>query len=483
MPTVTKSGWVGSNWLQVGDCCFRKTFTPSPEASWSCVATEPIQTFDWSVSCNTSFLTWNNHSQPLWFEQGDPNAPCPIPEELCCPDPTTPVTIGTTSSTYSYRGVVAFWLWYRPQKIEVYVTRALVDCGNGTEVCKYSIVSKYFYEYRYATILGEDHNWNRTASLSNNCFVKNSQYDTTSNGWVPLSRYGFNMLNPPDLSSMTWYNTCLNPPTVDISTLPSGNFSFDRVKLYDALPVGTETFDNSNVSFSCPIDFQEICQNSFNPVTQVCLFSPSGIFSEPPCWCDGTIVELSTNTETLANRCNYDTPDFGFPDQYVTYSCTQMGPNGPMICTINYGGCDLVASPCATYDKHCTGLVNGIPTIVTYTVTNQCNQYLGSTVGGASSVLFDCSCNAINNIPPQPAPENQAFWYDPSTCNSENCNSNCCFEFHVCEACEEQNLYKCYSKYTGIFRDITSRTVTWNCSGVTQRSYCINSPSWTLTFA
>lgn len=503
LPQVTKTGWTADPWTQVGDCCFKTTLKPNIsifdlwDETATCVSPGVIQTANFAATCETIAYTWNNHDRPLWFEWNDPNKPCPIPSELCCPDPLGPVQVGTTSSSIQWRMGLGFLLYFINPSIDVYITKALVDCGGQNPVCKYVLMSTSHHSYMSFFPFSSDVNYARSASVTNSCYSKRPNTDKSSNGWERDCWNGISFkqdeellpIYPPNFDDETWYASCIDRQYVDFTSGSGNVFQFDRIKFLDAMPSGNVSFSNSDILSGqpCSVDLDELC--GFTPTyldDEVCIYSPepysdNGILSKPPCFCDSNdLSTLTTYVETFYNRC-----DNG---QYTLYQCFPGIDDLPGSCTTANSTCDDDASPCGTFTGSCLPVNQaGLLQFIDYQPTNQCVDQTGLCVLNPNAIMF---FGEFGGIPPQYIGTHKFHCNcDPSNmfilngCFADNCNSNCCHTFTICEPCNEINPYKCFSKYVGLFGTVSNRTFTWNCSGVTQRGHCFQAPTWSLTFS
>lgn len=480
LPEITVPGFrvqipLGSlPWTESGDCCWKQTLIPIVFPEWSCSA-YTLQSYDWSHTCQSKSYTWKNFLPPVF--QGNAPIPCPLPSWFCCPPDLEPVLVGTTNSTFSFRGSVVFFLVYRVLKIEVFITRKILTCENQ-QVCKYIVASKYYYEYRTDSKVYAEQKVTRLATVNLNCFSKHPEYDYDSADLAEADEDG-------------WYGFTGKPQTCEdvdqafINNMDGGGvFSFDRIRLFDTMPTGDVLFNNSNVLYSlpCEVSMTSLCLTQLNQDTQVCIYTPtiddveddsSAIVGTPPCWCNMTENALVTVPTELYNRCDYFEPIGNLRDQFKVYYCDDSGIGvglepGNTTCVILQGGCDDTKPPCDTYNKQCAPL-----DWVDYPSTNCLVTLAPDSVG--IDLAFDCGCNG--------SPFSFSAIPEPGNCGP-------CFETFVmdCPECEEVNPYKCYQAYLTDFngspkiRTIDSKQLTWNCSGVTQYSQCINAPSWTLTF-
>lgn len=511
LPQVTKTGWTADPWTQVGDCCFKTTLRPNINILniWNetatCVAPGVIQTASFTATCQTTAYTWNNYDQPLWFEQSDPNKPCPIPSELCCPNPVGPVQVGTTSSTISWRMGLGFLLYFVNPSIDVYITKALVDCGGQNPVCKYILMSTSHHSYKAFFPLSTDVNYTRAASVTNNCYSKKPNTDKSSNGWERECYSGISFKDdenlvpmfPPNFESETWYASCIDKQYVSFSSSTvEGFFLFDRIKFLDSMPSGNISFSNSDTlsNQSCSVNLDELC--GFIPNVEddeLCIYSPepysnNGVLSKPPCFCDSNdLSTLVTIINTFSSRCDNEVAPGQPSSQYTIYQCVPGIDGIPGSCLTINGGCDADVSPCGTFNSNCLPTTQaGLKIFVDVEPSNLCVEESGFCSFDPNHIMFfgefsvtgeylnahkfSCACDPFNT-----------FIFNG--CFSENCNSNCCYSFNICEPCNEVNPFKCFSKYVGLFGTVANRTFTYNCSGVTQRGHCFQAPSWTLNFS
>lgn len=451
------------DWQPAGDCCWKLTFYKTTTPPWTCSVQE-TQNFEWKLTCNTSVKTWRNYLPPVF--QGNTQVPCPLPSWFCCPPDLTPVDVGTTQSTLEVKGNTKFFVFYRPWKIEVYLSRKLVMCGD-TEVCKYILASRYYYEYRAFDEVNYGLKMTRQGTVINPCFSKHPEYDIIPQG--------------PD--SWGTRQTCEDIDESYLNSKDQGSFSFDRIRIYDTMPTGNVEFTNANTTYSlgCDVQMTSLCLVSFNTDTQVCIQSNP----LPPCWCDMTVNPLITVPRVLPNRCNASWPPLTFRGQYYVYICDDGGPGvgidpGTPTCVILAGGCEDEKPPCAVFDQQ-SRPINGFGDFD----TENCNIVPGPD--SIHTTFFDCGSNtsfAINQY------EGGPIFAWSATCEPGNCNSQCCDTFTMdCPECEAVNPYQCYTRYLTdsgsrpMIRTITSRELTWNCSGITQRNVCINAPSWTLVIS
>lgn len=476
------NGGIGLPWQQAGDCCWKRIFYPSQEPAWTCFS-ETMQSYEWNLTCNTKAFTWKNYTPPVF--QGNQQVPCPLPESFCCPQDLTPVEVGTTQSIFNFRGSVQFFLFYRISRIEVYLSRKKLLCGNS-EVCKYVLASKMFYEYKSGAHINDEYKVTRQASVLLSCFSENPNYDYTSvnddnadeNGWVP------------GLAGLR--KSCNDVDATFINGISSNAFSFDRVKLFNTLPTGNVQFTNSDVlsNLSCELSMSSLCLTQLNQDTQVCIYSPTSqedSRGSDPCWCSMEVAALPVTNAILPNRCNASFPPNTPRTQYYVYYCETgagLEPGGTT-CVVLSGGCEDTKPPCATYPQQCEPSLTGW-------ATHADINCLGALSPKDINFLpyFDCGCSQYFLITPGTPPVVEPIFTWTATCQPNNCNATCCNTFTMdCPECEVSNPYKCYQAYLTSFggslpmiRSITSRTLTWNCSGVTQRSHCIDAPSWTLVF-
>jgi hypothetical protein len=483
------------DWKESGECCWKRTFVPTTTPNWTC-ASYPLQSYEWSHTCQSKSYTWLNYLPPVF--QGNVQVPCPLPTWFCCPPDTTPVPVGTTNAVYSFKGSVVFFLVYRVWKVEVYLTRKILTCGNE-QVCKYVLASKYFYEYKTKAELYSKTKVSRLGTVNLNCFSKHPSYD-------------YNSINEPNADENGWVGSdpksCQDVDDTFISNMTdSGVFSFDRIRLFDTMPTGNVLLNNSNVLYSlpCQVTMSTLCLTQLNQDTQVCIYTPTiddvednpnALAGTPPCWCNMTENPLSTEPSILANRCNYFAP-IGQPRiQYQIYYCDSGGIGigldpGETTCIILQGGCDDTKPPCSTYNQQCA------PTDwVSYPSTNCLQTFAPDSVGmnkdqfGHIISKFDCGCDPYFVSGPGNPYELSPIFAWSATCQPGNCGSCCSSLSMQCPECEAVNPYKCYQAYLTTFgasglpmiRTIDSKELTWSCSGVTQYNQCINAPSWTIIF-
>jgi hypothetical protein len=478
LPEITIAGYTSVSttlihWKESGECCWKRTFMPTVTPNWTCTS-YTAQTYEWGMTCQTKSYTWLNYLPPVF--QGNTQVPCPLPTWFCCPPDVNPVPIGMTQAGYFVKGSVVYFLVYRPSQIEVFLTRKILTCGN-TQVCKYVLASKYFYEYRmFRKMYGSNKNY-KQATVLLSCFSEDPEYDYDSadepnadeNGWIN------DVVESCQDVDATWVE--------DNDPFTNGKFSFDRIRLFDAMPTGDILLNNSNVLYSlpCEVTMSTLCLTQLNQDTQVCIYTPSipdpndptQQFSEaPPCWCNMTETPTATFPDYLANRCNYFVP-IGQPrTQFQVYYCDSGGVGiglepGGTTCIILSGGCDDTKPPCATFNKECRP--PNTPW-ATWPVNESCWDIDGP--GSVFSSFFDCGCTV------------SGVFYWSAICAPGSCGS-CCSSFSMeCPECETVNPYKCYAMYIPqeMVRTIEAKELTWECSGVTQHSQCINAPSWTINF-
>lgn len=442
LPTITMSGMTASSWSGTG-CCREMTLTPTSTPAWTCTKTSPIWTAEFKRDRTKEY-----HAPIVPYRREYLSNPCPLTQDHCCPQGE--VLIGTVTESQTTSITVNYKVRYKLLAIIVKYSKQNVTC-DGVEECRYVVQSTYRYSYQYQITKVTGFSASVTSTVESACF---SLSDVAEQG------HTFTVDEPAPTDDCTaWNNNSQSGITVLASG--SGTIDFDRIKYYLAPPTGSISFSNTDLQVCSDTS----CNTDGNYVTQVCIYSISNASTARPCWCAGVTQDFYDEECSLeaVNPCNGS--GFG---EYTIYT----GCEGEEGCLVGFGTCfenDLPA--CDLYPAQCSEI----------TLPDECDdptRILYWTIGGVSSAIMEC-CKACGTTTCGQYP------FQPFDCSDENnCDPDCCFQTPDCPNC---NIFMtgCYTKFgqTTAWNSITEDTVTITCGTETQRSVCINAPTWTITLS
>jgi hypothetical protein len=453
LPTISISGWTGGSWS--GSCCYEQTFTPNTTPAWTKSCSGTLYDATAEEECVTEH--WRVLGS-LWRGFGIDSCD-DIPDDYCCPPGREKIATTTTNWTWEDNAFLA--VWRRPYQIIVRVSQEEVDCEGvegQTGGCKIVIRSRYVYEWASKIYKNSNSTIDQTVTMHNTtCFEVNDDYVITSTpptettcDDVPSdpANGGFGSLN----------NTCAF----------FGNFYFDRVKYYDDMPTGSVEFTNSDV----PGCDSSLCDYSpYAYVNQACVYGPTepvqtaNCAFQEPCYCTGTISEVSATITQGVAICQDDSP-------YALSGCNTCNPPAPSNCTTDF--CAPIGPytcPDSGYSMYRLGFTNSDAG------TQSCLVPGVGSDGIRQATFIACGQNrsleGIGGILP---PYSRLH-----TCTVEDCNSSCCEYIDDCPCCVEEQCKPIYS--SEYYSTVITHTRSQTCSGLTSASVCTNAPTWTITLS
>ena len=449
LPTISISGWTGGSWS--GSCCYEKTFTPNTPQAWTKNCSSDLYNASAEEECVTEH--WRILAS-LWRGFGIDSCE-DIPESYCCPEGREKIATTTTNWTWQDNAFLAFWR--RPYQIIVRVSQEDVDCQGvegQTSGCKIVIRSRYVYEWVSKIYSNSNSTVDQTVTMHNTtCFEVNDNFVITS--------------TPPEIT--TCDDVPSSPPENE-TCMSSGTFYFDRVRYYDDMPTGSVSFTNANVP-GCDSSYCDYSPYAY--VNQVCVYGPSisivnqsCVFQEP-CYCTGTISEVSSTINQPAIICEDASP-------FAISGCNNCNPPAPSNCTTDF--CDPIGPytcPDSAYSMSQLGFTN----------SDSGDQFCFVPAVGSSGVrqgtdgYIACGQNRSLEgiggiIPPYSRLHN---------CTVEDCNANCCEYIDDCPCCVEEQCRQIHGNE--YFSTVITHTRTQTCSGLTSASVCTNAPTWTITLS
>lgn len=459
LPTVTISGYTGGGWS--GSCCYEQTFTPNATPSWSKGCSSSLYEGSVVQQCTTEHYRQTSGNY-RGFEYGPLGGDCSgVPDDYCCNGGF--VKIATTQSTATYTDNAFMAVWRRAKSIIVRISQEQVDCEvveGQSSGCKIVIRSRYVYEYETAIYQNGLTSGSQTVTInSTDCFEVNTDYVRTVTAYSPITCSDV-PANPPAFSSVA--NLCRN----------SGEFGFDRVRYYDAMPSGSIQFTNAEVpgckASSCNYE-------PYNYASSVCVNSPSspstltGCFFNEPCYCTDEPFSINPAQSFEATNCfnNGLGPLFNVTDIQGCFA-------DPCIPAVS---CTTTLTACATDDFECPDAFSINCLDFDINPENEATCFRPG-VGFPFGEFIACGCSASISGGGSVEPP----YYDVSDCFVGNCNEACCTLFDDCPCCLPDG--RCVPNYVGrYYQTITAHTRTQSCSGLSSKSVCTGAPSWTINLA
>jgi len=417
LPSISISGMTGGSWV-ASTCCWTKTFTfnTTQTTTTTCLASHSVQSYEATLEADVYIM--DKKTPPLFLTEQD----FPLPLEYCCDSGQTFIGTATASCSGTLESKVK--ISYRPKEIVVRASKQSVTC-NGSTSCKLVLSTSYVYEYGYfeMTELGSGSEYAVEADPNSSCFEQTT---------VPASLCSGSESNPADSFDCT------------TAVLLLQEFSFNRVKIYDAWPTGSVVINNDAIpDEGCEV---EIC-NEQDYANQVCL-SATG----EGCGYDCTPGELVEQTWRPENACD------GLQEQYVYSDCDSPFPTID-IYTDNEPDtrlCDELTRTAIDFpaDDQCAATEE--PTRCLFV------PQVGGLFNGASTELDPpyLGIGSLGDCIVGKTPFPSSCYYD--------------------DPCGDDAVG--WPRFGEKFLDVTTYNYTQTCTNTTQ-SLCINAPTWTIVFA
>lgn len=464
LPSITVSGWNFVGWGSIGgteggSCCRCAFFTPVDES--------------YTESCSNVFATQEMNSEISWLMQGirsnKPNVLCGPLDTL--PEDTTEhqcfeiIDISSHTVTTAEKKSFKLLFRYKKDQLRVCLSKQTITCGDQDPVEKWVLLSEYSYNYYTYLTIGKEKSISSESSLLHECFQLREGLESCDDSCQET-------IDPPCthedmLESPNGY--CLGA---------QGIASFQRVKFFDEIPTGEQTFTNLDTPEECSWDF---CENPDGYVDQFCVSVsswPTCIYS---CRCEETYIDpiICERTYSITSTC----PNCSLPPCNST--CMSWFITGSGLVPLNPCSAAIVCLPCTPVDCG------------TYTTYCICNPALPTCEGGSNVVLppedggcttwlsdylswaqtFSSMCGDYSG--PRFNGGFETICYEAVGCDLENCDTECCW-YYPCSI-GDSNCGFCYTKFSWGSTSVTSYSISFSCD-LTPVSACINAPTWTVIF-
>jgi hypothetical protein len=448
LPTITIPGYTFTSWGTVGGegitgglCCRCAFFSPNNT--------------EFTEVCSDYFAETQRHEIFEWTAKTMKN---PIPKITC--STSGPITTTIEHVCYEWDVDVAthkvetleakkwkLFTRYRPGLLRICISKQLVTCDEEEPVEKWVVLSVFQYElfsYMQSEI---SKSIASESELLHPCFELVNGLDQCD-----------------DSCSEQQGDACSDP--VSVLTAFSGSVEFVRVKLFDELPEGDVTFDDTAKPENCDWEF---CEDPSEFLDQFCVSISSWPTSVYNCRCEETLIDPLICSITYDNTTmGCDCPDFLVipghfwevlfpgPDPCARIlECVQPCQNFDCGTFTAYQLCPNTfqppeAEPCNNlWSQHFSDWIE---------VQSLCSSYSGPFFQGFA-IAFRC--------------------FERKACTADDCGSECCYSIECgdCPPCTGP-VYG----FFGTYDSVDSFSSEWTCE-LTPTSFCLNAPTWTATFS